>query len=128
MRRDFHLPEDDVAHLNARGCKWETISDGGVNWLLIYEHRMPLGYNVENAVVGIRIEGGYPPGKLDMAYFFPALARADGKEILALTNQSIDGKVFQRWSRHYDWRVGEDDLATHLVHVDHWLNEELKKR
>ena len=41
----------------------------------------------------IRIETGYPNTELNMVYFFPALARADGKPIGATeAPQPLDGK------------------------------------
>ena len=49
----------------------------------------------------IRIETGYPNTELNMVYFFPALARMDGKPIGATdAPQPLDGKTYQRWSRH----------------------------
>lgn len=63
-----------------------------------------------------------------MVYFFPALQRSDGKAIGGLTPHTILGQQWQRWSRHYTpanpWRVGEDDLSTHLTLIDHWLRRE----
>jgi hypothetical protein len=63
-----------------------------------------------------------------MGYFFPPLARADGKPINGLTPFQIEGKTFQQWSRHYDWLPEEHSLVTHLGCVEHWLNSELQKR
>jgi hypothetical protein len=118
------LPEEDEAYLYSLGLPWETIQDGGQRWLLIHEHPLPVGYNVEKAIVAIRIEGGYPPGPLDMVYFFPELSRADGKAITAPSQQVLDGRTFQRWSRHYPWRDGIDTLATHHHHIKGWLEKE----
>lgn len=128
MRRDFHLPEEDVDYLNALGLPWETVAQGGVNWLLLHNYPVPAGYNVTAATVAIRIEATYPTGLLDMAYFYPPLARADGQPINALTPLVVDGKTFQQWSRHYTWVPGEHSLITHMGCVGHWLTSELKKR
>ena len=66
-----------------------------------------------------------------MAFFFPALARLDGKAINAATPLQRDGKTFQQWSRHRTgqnpWRPGEDDVSTHLVLVEYWLEKELTR-
>jgi hypothetical protein len=77
----------------------------------------------------IRIETGYPMAPLDMVFFHPALARVDGTQIKATqVVQTIDGKQYQRWSRHRTkanpWKPGEDSLATHLVLVEDWLERE----
>lgn len=132
MRRQFSLPEVDEAHLNARGLDWETIIDGGVRWVLLHGFPLPVGYNQRTAIAAIRIETGYPDTQLDMVYFQPGLARTDGRTIGALSTQALDGKVFQRWSRHRTgqnpWRPGEDDLASHLALVEHWLEREISGR
>lgn len=125
MRRNFRLPEEDEAYLDSLGLPWETIQDGGQRWLLIQEHPLPAGYIIEKASVAIRIEGGYPPGLLDMVYFSPALSRADGKPINAPSPQQLDGQTFQRWSRHYQWRDGIDTLVTHHHRIKVWLEAEL---
>jgi hypothetical protein len=126
-RRAFRLPEDDEIYLDSLGLRWETIIDGGARWLLIHAHPLPAGYSVDRVTVAIRLDGGYPPGALDMAYLHPPLQRADGKGISALCLQSIDGTTFQRWSRHYPWRDGVDSLATHHLRIKEWLAAELRR-
>ena len=131
MRRQFALPENDLAHLEARGLPWETIISDGGRWVLIHTFPVPNGYNQKSVDVAVRIEPGYPDTQLDMVYFYPALAKLDGKPIAALSSQAIDGKNFQRWSRHRTgenpWRPGEDDLSSHLSLVEHWIERELSK-
>lgn len=131
MRRQFILPESDREFLEACGLTWETISEAGSNWLLIHDFPLPKGYNVEKVIVGLMISAGYPEAPLDMAYFFPALARSDGKPINAATPLQRNGKIFQQWSRHRTgqnpWRPGEDDISTHLALVEYWLEKELAR-
>jgi hypothetical protein len=77
------------------------------------------------------IPPSYPSTEFDMMYFCPALHRKDGQSIGALSQQSLDGKTFQRWSRHRnagEWRSGIDNLETHVLSVQAWLIDELKKR
>lgn len=100
MRRQFQLPEEDLIYLDGLGLQWETIVDGGMQWVIISDFPLCPGYTIEKVTVSIKIETGYPRSPLDMAYFFPALQRRDGKGINALSFQPIDGKLFQRWSRH----------------------------
>lgn len=127
MRRDFELGPDDVQALQASGHPWETIRSGSARYVLIHNYPVPPGFNHSEARVAIRIDT-YPPGPLDMAYFWPLLARADGKPINALTTVTIDGETYQQWSRHYTWRSGIDTLGSHLRRVRAWLTHELRKR
>jgi len=122
MRRDFILPEEDVEHLDALKTPWETVVEGSNRWLVLHQVRYPMGFNVEEGSVAIQIQPGYPAAPLDMAYFLPHLSRLDGKEIRqASVLQPIDGKQWQRWSRHYGWIAGQHNIGTHLVLVDRWL-------
>ncbi|MCI0535517.1 MAG: multiubiquitin domain-containing protein [Verrucomicrobiales bacterium] len=126
VRRAFRLPEDDEDYLNSIGLRWEAVESKG-KWVLIHNHPLPAGYLPQAATMAIRIEGGYPPAKLDMVYFLPAIARADGKAIPALSTQELDGATFQRWSRHYAWRDGIDSLVTHYLRCKACLVDELKR-
>lgn len=125
MRHEFKLPESDEDALNARALPWETIIDNGGRWLLLHELPVPNGYNHKRVTVAVRIEANYPPAPLDMAYFHPELARSDGKSIRALSPHQIEGRPYQRWSRHYKWNPAKDTLTSHLLRVEHWLEAEL---
>ena len=124
-RGEFGLPEEDVDFLNSLGLVWETVIDGKVRWLLIDNYPIPAGFNVAEATLAIKVEGGYPPAKLDMAYFKPDLSK--GANIPNLSNIAINGENFQQWSRHYEWREGVDTLATHYLRIQEWLISELKR-
>ncbi|MDB5142516.1 MAG: hypothetical protein JWQ66_1229 [Mucilaginibacter sp.] len=132
MRRLFQLPEDDIIFLDTLGLPWETIVCNGMHWVLIYQYPVPNGYNVSDTCVAIKIETGYPRTGLDMAYFYPGLERLDRKPINAICNQPIDGKSFQRWSRHRTqqnpWRAGIDDISTHMSLVSFWFEQEFVKK
>src|SRR5690348_13981378 len=75
MRRDFDLPEEDEDFLESLGRPWETVRDGGAQWLLLHEFPFPDGYNHATGSIAIAIPSGYRTAQLDMAYFNPALAR-----------------------------------------------------
>lgn len=132
LRRQFELPADDKSFLDGYGCHWEAVIDGS-QWVLL--HSFPTlhpGYNHECVTAAIRIETGYPKAALDMVYFHPAIARIDGKLIGATqVTQMIDGKTFQRWSRHYTganpWVIGENSLGTHIWTVEGWLIREFQQ-
>src|SRR5580692_11809399 len=100
MRRDFILPEEDVEFLQSCGLNWQTVLDAYGKWLIIDNYAVPQGYNIPKVNVALKIDPGYPVAQIDMAYFYPALVRLDGKPIAALTTQPINGAIWQRWSRH----------------------------
>ncbi|MGY3076222.1 hypothetical protein ACVWZZ_002593 [Bradyrhizobium sp. LM6.10] len=93
LRRQFDLLPIDREFLDEYGLPWETIVDGS-QWVLIHDFPVPRGYNHATVTAAIRIETGYPNTELNMVYFFPALARADGKAIGATeAQQQLDGKT-----------------------------------
>jgi hypothetical protein len=131
MRRQFQLGEEDVEGLAARGLAWEAIVEGNTKWLILPAYLIPTGYNHQTASAALRIKPSYPDDDIDMVYFYPALALASGKAIKQLSLCQIDGKQYQQWSRHRTsanpWRPGLDNVCTHLLQVDSWLERELKK-
>lgn len=131
QRLQFKLLPPDLAFLNGLGLRWEAVLDGQVMCVLIYDWPLPPGYNVAVADVHVRMTEGYPDVQIDMAYFAPALARRDGRGINRLSSLQFDGRQWQRWSRHRTanspWRIGEDDLSTHMQYVYAWLAAELQK-
>lgn len=133
MRREFQLPGEDVRFLDSLGLPWEAIIQGSDRWVLIHEHPLPGGYNHQRVTVAVLISGGYPESPLDMFFLHPAVARADGVTIPASeVRQALDGKNFQRWSRHRPgdepWRPGVDNLETHLVLIRDAFADEFTKR
>jgi hypothetical protein len=130
-RRQTPALEQDEAFLNSYGLRWETILDGS-SWVLLHGFPLPDGYNVPEVSLAIRMEGGYPLTALDMMYVYPPLARRDGRPIAQVqTIQQIDGRAFQRWSRHRTgvnpWVPGQDSLETHIYLVEEFFAAELRK-
>lgn len=130
LRRMFHLPAEDAQFLEDYGLPWETITDGS-QWVLLHDFPTGKGYNHSKVTAAIRIETGYPHAALDMVYFFPALARLDGKAIGATQAiQQIEGKPFQRWSRHRTaqnpWIIGQDNVGSHIILIEEWLAREFE--
>jgi hypothetical protein len=131
LRRQFDLLPEDERFLQEYGLPWETIVDGS-QWVLIHDFPAADGYNHSGVTAAIRLETGYPNTELSMVYFYPALARKDGKPIGATqATQQIDGKIFQRWSRHRTpqnpWKIGRDNLGTHVILIEDWLEREFQK-
>lgn len=131
LRRDFDLLPEDEQFLQEYGLPWETVNDGS-RWVLI--HNFPTqheGYNHATVTIAIRLETGYPDVRLDMVYVVPALARKDGQAINATSEkQVIDGKTYQRWSRHRTeqnpWKP-EDGIGTHVFLIEDWFAREFEK-
>jgi len=130
-RRHFRLPEADEEFLDHLGLRWETIVEAQVKWLLIYGYPIPAAYNVTVADVALRIDAQYPIAQIDMAYFVPNLSQSNGRSIAGLSNLTLDSRTFQQWSRHRTaantWRAGIDEVETHLLLVNHWLQNELTR-
>lgn len=122
-RRQFLLSADDQEYLDNTFPGWETIEG---RWVLLHDFPIRSGFTVRNATAAIQIPPAYPMTQLDMVYFHPAVLRSDGTTIGATNcTQMIDGKEFQRWSRHYrpgSWRPDEDNLATHVLAICDWLD------
>lgn len=117
-RLDFQMPEDDRAFLDSLGLTWEAVREQQLRWILIHGHQLPTGFDHERITLAFLIGDSYPPDRLDMVYVHPQLRLQSGAAIPSTSDQSIDGKNFQAWSRHYDdWREGVDDLGTHYVRM-----------
>lgn len=130
MRRLFQLPEEDEACLAACGRQWEAITDASVKWLIFPDYLPPDAYNHQSVSAALRIPPSYPDDQIDMVYFFPHLALKNGRAIGALSDFQLDGKIYQQWSRHRTtnnpWRSGLDNVCTHLLQVDSWLQREVR--
>jgi hypothetical protein len=128
-RREFTPPETDIDYLNGLGLSWETIKTRGM-WVIIYDYPLPEGYTIKVADLALMIPPNYPAVEIDMVYFYPQLQKISGRLIKAITPMSIDGRTFQRWSRHRqkgEWRPGIDDISTHLALVENWLIKDVKR-
>lgn len=131
-RRDFRLPATDEAFLDHLGLAWDTIQEGGVQWVVLRSYRLPAGYAPAVVDVAIQISAGYPDAVLDMAFFHPHIRRADSRPI-----PMTDGRIqiltlpWQQWSRHRTpanpWVHGEDDLSSHVHYMDAWLAAEFER-
>ena len=131
-RREFDLPEADIAYLESLGLPWETVRDGNNRWVIVHDWELCPGYSSQKISLGAMLSTGYPESQIDMVHVTPALSRADGKSIPSLSISNVCGERWQQWSRHRTsqkpWRIGVDDLSTHLSLVDHWFAREFVKR
>jgi len=131
VHQDFRLPAADEEYLEGLGLSWEARKHNESQWLVIHTWKLPPGYNRETAKLALLIPPGYSDSQIDMVHFSPALARNDGKPIGGLSASRVGNESFQQWSRHRTqknpWRIGIDDVASHLALVDDWLRREFEK-
>ncbi len=130
-RRNAPLLDQDRLFLDRYGLRWESIIDGSP-WVLLHDFSLPTGFTADHILLAVRMETGYPITALDMMYVLPALARKDGKPIPQVNSvQAIDGRQFQRWSRHRTqanpWVPGEDSLESHIYLVEEYFRAEFAR-
>lgn len=131
-RRDFTLLPSDQAWLTEHGYEWSTVNEAGRRWLILKDFELPPGFNVSVVTIAMEIPSAYPMAEIDMFYCFPHLTRLDGQGIpQTQVVQPIEGRGFQRWSRHRGvlapWRPGKDSVVTHLLLVDEALSREVER-
>ena len=126
------ISKDDLSFLASKKITVNYLEEGSLNWVLFRDLEIPNGYNVSKTDAAILIPPHYPTTQLDMIYFYPPLQRADGKAIGALSNRSIEGKIYQRWSRHRStinkWNPEADNIESHLDLMLSCLRAEFNKR
>jgi len=119
MGRLLELLPEDVEYLDAnyRGV-WHMLREGsGKYGLLIENFDIPVGFERLEADLMVLIPVSYPASPLDMFYLDPPLTRPNGAYMEALSVESHFARRWQRWSRHYRWKPGEDDLARHIGYI-----------
>ncbi len=123
----FPLPNEDAEYLKVNFPKWKRLIEGPKRGLVISDYRLPKGYMPKESDLMIMIPDNYPTANIDMFYFSPDVKREDGTAIGSLNNEAHFGRNWQRWSRHYDWRVGIDNIVTHISYVYNQLKFEIDK-
>ena len=121
------LPDEDTDFLNSEyNSQWEELSEINIQGVLIRDYPLPEGYTPKNSNLMLLVPDNYPGAMIDMFYFDPPVQREDGAEIGALVDECHFGQHWQRWSRHYDWRPGIDNMSTHITYVSNQLRSEIK--
>jgi hypothetical protein len=115
------LSERDTQHLDELGQAYSVYQQGAITLLVLDAYRLPPGYQPAAVDVLIEIPSTYPDGALDMWWTFPYVIFANGQvPINTDARQPYLGyapdpaRVWQRWSRHPQWRAGTDDLRSFL--------------
>lgn len=124
----YELPEEELEFLNGNfNEKWERVVEGKKRGLIIRRYGLPQGYTPIEADLMILIPIDYPTGQLDMFYFSPGVSIRGKFDIGGLSFESHFGTQWQRWSRHYTWCPGDDNIITHVSYVQNELKSELQK-
>ena len=119
MTDPYELLPEDTEYLDASyPGKWRKLCEGpGKFGLLIESFPVPDGYRPEASDLMVLVPSGYPGSPLDMFYFCPELGKTGGSAIGAIADECHFGRRWQRWSRHYKWTPGRDNVVSHIEYV-----------
>ncbi|HHW1804905.1 TPA: multiubiquitin domain-containing protein [Pseudomonas aeruginosa] len=128
VQRQFRLLDKDEQYLDSRRLQWETVDDGR-RWLLIHNYPLPDGYTDKSCCLAIEVPQNYPAAEIDMFYCLPHLVLDRGTDIPQTEyRQVIQGREFQRWSRHREpgqWSPTRDSVLSHLGLVEESICREV---
>lgn len=126
MDEPYQLLDEDVEYLDTHHAgDWRKVAEGvGKFGLIVDAFRVPAGYHEGETTLLLLVPSGYPGAPIDMFYLRPPLHKRKGGTIPALADEAHFGTVWQRWSRHYEWKPGEDNVAKHIQYVGHELAKE----
>lgn len=117
------IPQSDEEYLKQRGFDYQLKPAGSEVHLVIKDWPFPDAYSVRTAEILIRILPGYPGSPLDMFWTIPDVRLASGAWPQAAEVHEIhDGRNWQRWSRHTEWRAGIDNLRTFITGMTMEIN------
>ncbi|MCY4306283.1 MAG: hypothetical protein OXC62_16130 [Aestuariivita sp.] len=119
MNNSLELALEEIEYLDANHQgRWQRLDEGGGEYgLLIEGFAIPAGFNQSTADLMVLIPLGYPGTSLDMFYIDPPLSKKNGRDIKKISMEEHFARQWQRWSRHYDWSPGEDDLIRHIEYI-----------
>ena len=124
-----NISSDDVGFLNIEYAgQWEERTENSLTGLLISNYVLVDGYTPEKSDLLLLIPDSYPAGGIDMFYFFPHVHRIDGMSIGTLSDEYCFDRSWQRWSRHYEWKPGVHDIATHMAYIKNALLGEFREK
>jgi hypothetical protein len=121
----MELPRKDVSFLQAKGFTYELRQIGQELYFVLKDWPFPATYTPERADVLIIISPAYPLGSLDMFWTHPSIRLKSGAWPQAADPHQVlnDGKQWQRWSRHINWRAGTDNLQTFIKAITMEINK-----
>lgn len=112
------LPESDIEFLEDKGYRYQLIANGNGWYLVISNFPIPVVYQPQHVDLLINITAGYPNNPLDMFWTIPDVKLTNGAWPKASdVHETHNGASWQRWSRHYIWRPGIDNLRTFIAAI-----------
>ena len=125
----LNISPDDEGFLNIEYTdQWEEVTENSLTGLLIRNYPLVDGYTPKQSDLMLLIPSTYPAGSIDMFYFSPPVQRIDGVSIGTLSNEEHFSRSWQRWSRHYEWKPGAHDIATHMAYIKNALLDEFREK
>lgn len=125
------LPKDDE-YLKQVFGDFRTIIDQGRRWLVVENYQLPDGYSHKQVTLAIEIPSLYPQAEIDMFYTCPRIYLPNGvTPSCTEVEQIIEGKSYQRWSRHRShvsqWNPVIDSVVTHFSLIEESLLREVQQ-
>ena len=112
------LPDADREYLERSGIAHRVFEADGLLNVERLDFPVPDGLNARTASILFRLSASYPDTPPDMWWIIPHLTPVSGRAIPATeVIETIDGRSWQRWSRHLDpaaWRSGIDSLESYV--------------
>ncbi len=119
------IPKADEDFLHEKQFNYELNQAGSEIHLVFREYSFPSTYTPTKADLLIIIPPAYPMAALDMFWTFPDVKLANGAWPQASEHHETkpDGRNWQRWSRHIEWRSGVDTLRSFIAAVISEINK-----
>jgi|ERR1035437_1487310 hypothetical protein len=119
------IPKADEDFLLEKQFNYELRQAGSEIHLVIREYTFPPAYGSTKADLLIIIPPAYPMAALDMFWTCPDVKLASGAWPQACEHHEpkADGRTWQRWSRHIEWRSGVDTLRSFMTAVVSEINK-----
>ena len=112
------LPELDIEFLDEKGYDYQLVSHTSGVYLIINQFEFGVAYQPNASTLLINVVSGYPDNPLDMFWTSPDVKLADGNWPKAGDfHEQHNDASWQRWSRHYVWRSGIDNIRTFIAAV-----------
>ncbi|MFV5516975.1 E2/UBC family protein [Acinetobacter gerneri] len=128
----FEVLPKDGEYLKQVFGNFRTIIDQGRRWLVVENYELPDGYNHKKVTLAIEIPSLYPQAEIDMFYTYPRINLTNGLTPSCTdVDQIIEGKSYQRWSRHRSplsqWNPVIDSVVTHFSLIEESLLREVQQ-
>ncbi|HCA5049877.1 multiubiquitin domain-containing protein [Acinetobacter baumannii] len=128
----FEVLQKDSEYLKQVFGDFRTIIDQGRRWLIVENYELPEGYSHKQITLALEIPSLYPQAEIDMFYTCPRIYLPNGvTPSCTEVDQIIEGKIYQRWSRHRSqvsqWNPAIDSVVTHFSLIEESLLREVQQ-